>query len=315
MRRLGSLPLAALLLVLGSTARAGEPASPLRPEPAAENPVDEAPVPPTPGPSTTVIAAPDGPGVTVVAPTAHGGTVIARDCGSVTVTGSPTIVDASGQPLCPFKPPKPEIRYVYVEVPVEVERRARPKFAADSERGGAIVIGALAMAIGSLGVGTWYANSVHDDVAACKMAHATTHTSNGYTYSDYGDGYSGCSASVGIGPLVAYTSLMSFAPMLGHFVVGSTTRGWIYAAVIASSIAFGKVLDASTSGVNDVGTGGWLFGFILPTTLGIVALATTPHREDLVEKNGKPRVVGFSLAPIVNRGGASGGIAALAGTF
>jgi hypothetical protein len=307
MRRLGSLPLAALFLALSSTARAGEPA--------ADSAEADAPASPKPASTTTVVADPDGPGVTVIAPTARGGTVVARGCGSVTVTDSPTVVDARGQPLCPFKPPEPEVRYVYVEVPVEVERRARPKFAPDSERGGAIVIGALAISIGALGVGSWYANSVHDDVAACKMAHATPHTSNGYTYSDYGEGYSGCSASGGIGPLLAYTSLMSFAPTLGHFVVGSTTRGWVYATVIASSIAFGKVLDASTSGVNDVGTGGMLFGFIIPTTLGIVALATTPHREDLVDKGGRPRLVGFSVAPLAARGGANGGVASLAGTF
>jgi hypothetical protein len=309
MRRSGSWLLALVVFALGSSARAAEP------EPAASEPPTEdsaspgAPVPPTasappetpetPGPSTTVVAAPGGPGVTVVAPMAHGGTVVARDCGSVTVTGSPTLVDASGQPLCPFKPPKPEIRYVYVEVPVEVPGRER--FAPDGARSGAIAFGAITLAVGSLLAGGWYADSVQHDYYQC--------------------GFGSCRATGGLGPLAVYTGIMSFAPTLPHFVVGDSTGGWIWSAAIASTIAIAKGLDIADDGNHGIGGSGVVLGFIIPTTMGIIALATTPHAEDLVPEKKKKKaktaqVDGFAFVPVATATGHSnGGLMSVSGRF
>ncbi len=323
MRSAGLLFAPTLLLALGGVARAGAPLPPEAHEAHEASEPSEASEPAEPADddaidgaakaasddSTTVVGAPGSRGVTVVAPTAHGGTVVARDCKSVTVTGSPTLVDASGQPLCPFKPPEPEVRIVYVE------RDPRPKFAPDPERGGAIALGAVALGIGSIVLGGWYASSVGSDYDACQMAHPIQRTTAYGTYTDY-NSYTGCRASGGLGALSLYTALMSFAPTLPHFVVGDSTNGWIWSAVIASSIGLGKLVDMADSSVRDVGTGGALLGFVLPATLGIVALATTPHREDLAHKHDKPKVEGFALTPLLAPGGGTNGaLASMTGTF
>jgi hypothetical protein len=299
MRRLLPLLAAASLLVAAPRAFAGDDPAP-EDEPNADGAPTAAPkAGDTP---TTVIAPPGSDGVTVVAPTAHGGTVVGQGCRSVTVTGSPTVVEAGAQPLCPFKAPEPEIRYVYVE------RDSRPRFAPDVERGAAISLGAIALGVGSIFLGAWYVNSVSDEYHACENAHWSA---NGGSW-NYGD--SGCHATGGIGPLLAYTGLMSFAPTLARFSVGDTKGGWIFSAAIASSIALGKIIDASSSDVHDLGSGGFLLGYLVPATLGIVALATTPHREDLVENKGA-RVSGVSVVPVTGKTGTTGGMVALTGQF
>lgn len=213
------------------------------------------------------------------------------------------------------------VRAALVELSTTWARHLHCNSAVDRVRGSSptpsggvsLSLGAVGLGLESFVLGSWYARSVHDDIRACKAAHARTINSGGHSYSDCGSCYQACDASGGIGPLIAYAGPMSFAPAIHRFVVGASTSGWVISAAIAGSIALGKLLDATTSGVNDVGAGGAIFGFIIPTPLGIVALATTPHREELVEKNGKPRALGFSLTPIVNRGGASGGIVGPAG--
>jgi hypothetical protein len=315
MRLAALLAIPTLLLAVG-LARAGEPESaqpsqaPEEAETSGSETPPPAPTPPAPTSQTTTVVAPaDGPGVTVVAPTPQGGTVTASGCRSVTVTGSPTVVDASGQPLCPFKPAEPEIRYVYVD------RDPRPKFAPDPGRSASIALGAVALGVGSLMLGGWYASSVSADYDQCRMDHARTVTSNGYSYSDYGSSYGGCRATGGIGPLVAYTALMSFAPTIPRFAVGANTSGWVYTAVIATSIGIGKIFDASDSSVHDVGAAGAIFGFVLPATIGIVALATTPHREDLEPKHG-PSIEGVGFAPVrAPTGGTNGAMFSMTGTF
>ncbi len=61
--------------------------------------------------------------------------------------------------------------------------------------------------------------------------------------------------------------------------------------------------------------GPFLLGFAAPLTLGIIDLATTPHREDLIEKE-KEGVTGVGVAPLASREGKTqGAFVSLQGEF
>lgn len=292
-------------------------------ESAPEEPAPTAPAP-TPKGGTTVVAPPGG-GVTVVAPTAGGGTVTAHGCAVVQVEGSPAVVQGVGGSVtdtacAPYQPadaPAPKIIYVH----------DRPRFAPDAGRGTLIALGAVAQGLGSLVLGAWYAQSMEDEYYKCtaekgRLYTKTTTDYRGgtYTYPDYAAVEKACGAAGAWGSLAIYTANMAFAPTAASFQVGATKRAWIFAGAITASIAAGKILDMTgddRDGHRGVAWGGAVFGFVIPATLGIVALATTPHREDLQEtKPESASFTNFGIAPVGDgKHGVTGASLALGGKF
>jgi hypothetical protein len=243
-------------------------------------PDDGEDAPPSPPPSTTVVA-PPGPGVTVVAPTAQGGTVTATGCTSVVVEGAPTVV----QPCPAYRPYEPAPRIVYVDRPVG------RRFARDPGRTAGIAVGAVGQAVGSLLAGAWYGDSLRE----CRR----------YSSSD-------CQNDPAIPQLVTYASVMILAPGLPRLIIGDIKGFTWFSVGIGAAITLGKIADESDED-RGIGTGGVLFGYVAAASIGIVELATTPHREDL-RKDG-PSIDSVTPIPLADARGTHGAALTLAGRF
>lgn len=273
------------------------------------------PAAPAPKGGTTVVAPPGG-GVTVVAPTAGGGTVTAHGCAVVQVEGSPAVVQGVGGSVtdtacAPYQPadaPAPKIIYVH----------DRPRFAPDGGRSTLLALGAVAQGLGSLVLGAWYAQSMQDEHYECMNEKGRVYSGGSYAYQDYASVKKACGSAGAWGSLAIYTANMAFAPTAASFQVGATKRAWIFAGAITASIAAGKLVDMNDEkdGWRGVGLGGAILGFVVPATLGIVALATTPHREDLQETKPDASLTNFGIAPVGDRQhGVTGASLALGGKF
>lgn len=264
------------------------------------------------------VVAPPGSDLKVSVPTAGGGTVTASGCTAVTVQGSDAVVKGDGtvaDSVCaPYAPPDPTPRIVFVD--------ARPRFAPDPGRSALITLGALTQAIGSLAIGGWYLDTMQSEASRCRSTGVTPYTAGGFAeyWASHERRNEECGAAGAFGPLALYAGTMALAPTAASFYVGATRRAWVLSSVIATSIAVGKALDLRDREAWDsVGLGGAIFGFVVPATLGIVALATTPHAEDLgIEKgkDGKASLQQLAVAPVGDRrNGLTGATVGLQGAF
>lgn len=252
----------------------------------------EAPTAQTPAGGTTVVqTTPGSPGVTVVAPTAGGGQVTATGCQTVVVQGNPTLVGPGGGP-CPTYAPYQPYSAPAVAPPV-------PKYAPDPDRKAALLASTIFFGVGTGIAGVVYLIQWGND-------HTTVCNST-----------DGC-RRVDADPARARTSLMTYGailtltPSIPRFVVGDTTRGLVYTGLRVASFAAAALIDWGNNS-DTKWQGPALLGFAAPLTLGIIDLATTPHREDLVEKEG---VTGFGVAPIATKDGkAQGALVSLQGKF
>ncbi len=195
----------------------------------------------------------------------------------------------------PYQAP-PRIIYVY----------GKQRYAPDAARTGLIVLGALTQGVGSIFLGRFYVERLHSE-----------HCGRRYQYDSTGtrEVSSGNCLSSALGPLAIYTATMAFAPTAARFAVGANQSGWIYAGAITASIAIGKVVDSNDSSSNGFGLASFVFGFVAPVALGIVSLASTPHREDLAPSK-EASVTNVGLAPIADKkNGVTGATVALGGMF
>ncbi len=271
----------------------------------AEDPAPASPVPTTA--PTTVQAPPGSAGVTVVAPTAQGGTVTATGCKTVTVAGSPTQTEVVCPPYQPLTP-EPQVVYVYRDPP--------PRFRRDVGRSVALPLSAVGHALGSLVAGAMYVDAAERDHRRCLAEHRTPRevSSGSYTYTtyDYDAARDQCGSSGAIGPLIGYMAVMAITPGIPRLVVGDTKGFLTWGAVIAGTITFAKIVDMLDENARGVGAGGILIGFVGAGTLGIIELTQTPHREDLEKKSGVDSV---AIAPIRDVRGMHGWSMGLAGRF
>jgi hypothetical protein len=104
------------------------------------------------------------------------------------------------------------------------------------------------------------------------------------------------------GWLALYDLNMAVTPSIPRWIVGDTKGALLYTSIRGLSVgvaSFIPLSNASGGAVLGVAT----LGFILPVILGVVDLATTPHREDLEgqdqarERKG-PRITGIAPAAI-----------------
>jgi hypothetical protein len=273
------------------------PPSDLAPE--AEAP----PPPPAPTPAPTggeVTAPPASPGVSVRVPVAGGGTVDAERCAHVRIDG--TAGDESeGECAAPHTKIVVVKEYVYTGAPA--------RFAPDGERTALLAVSATGLAVGSLLLGGLYAAEMSKQIS-CQSQYVdyVTYGSGAYSYSRNQD------CGTPLIPLLGYGATMALVPSIPRLALGDG-RGWIWSSAIAGSIAIGKITDMATASDSTIGWGGAIFGYLIPTALGIVDLATTPHREDLRARSAGARIT--SIAPVVlsDRSGAHGGALSLAGAF
>ena len=79
---------------------------------------------------------------------------------------------------------------------------------------------------------------------------------------------------------IANTTWMTVTPSIPRFVVGDVGMGLLWTGLRGGSFALGTAINWGSDGAFMPVT----FAFIAPLTLGIIDLATTPHRENLRPK-------------------------------
>lgn len=247
------------------------------------------------GGSTVVTAPPGSGGVTVVAPTPGGGTVVASQCSQVIVNGAPTYVTPTGEPCPQYAPYQP-----YGRQPVYDQR---PRYARDPERTGALIASSVVWGVGTMVAGVTYL-----------VQKATDDCSSVYDSSGYYTG-TNCTDRSATGALITYGAIVSITPSIPRFVVGDTSKALIYTGLRGASVLIASVVDW---GDNDATS--WqmpfILGFAAPIALGIVDLATTPHREDLDEKAAQARgVTSIAPVPVADRRGTHGAMLSVGGVF
>ena len=250
-----------------------------------------------PGGTTVVQTAPGAGGVTVVAPTAGGGQVTATGCQTVIVQGNPTLIGPNGGPCPPQYAPYQPYSAAPVYAPV-------PRYAPDPDRKAALLASTI-----FFGVGTGVAGIVYliqwegNDSYSC----ASGYSGGSPTYA------SACrkDPARSRASLMTYGAIITLTPSIPRFVVGDASKGLIYTGLRVASFAVAALVDWGDKS-DTKWQGPFLLGFAAPLTLGIIDLATTPHREDLVEKEG---VTGFGVVPVAQGGKTNGALVSLQGLF
>ncbi len=246
-----------------------------------------------PLPTTTVVAQPASPGLTVVVPVQGGGSVTATGCDSVRVSGASTEVGTAA--ACPAAPPARE-------VPPRPEV-TKPKYAPDGLRKGLIIAAPLVYGMGSAVAGISYI-----------MAHARCSLVDNVSY---GSGSGASSSSCGTGALVSYGVITTVVPSIPRLAVGDVPMALLYGGLRGLSVASAAFIDWGKRDDTNW-QGPFVLGFALPVTLAVLDLATTPHAEDMHPKEAASSGAAItSIAPttVSDRTGTHGGAISLTGVF
>lgn len=137
----------------------------------------------------------------------------------------------------------------------------KPRYAPDPSRTGALIASSLVFGLGTAAAGTAYLGSLVTDGEPSTPA------------------------------LVAMGLFLTAPPSVPRFVVGQVGMGVLWTALRGTSFALGTMIDWE----DDTYMLPMTLAFIVPLTLGIVDLATTPHREQLEPKRRHHETAGFTL--------------------
>lgn len=166
-------------------------------------------------------------------------------------------------------------------------RFAKPRYAPDPARKGALIASSLVFGLGTLATGTTYVIHVAKrGVGDCALLE-------------------GCGDRDALPALYAMGAIMTFTPSVPRFVVGDWGMGLLWTGLRGGSFALGSAINWGSDGGEIMPV---TFAFLAPLTLGIIDLATTPHRENLRPKKAKVETVSFQLdgfgpTTMVDRGG------------
>jgi hypothetical protein len=129
----------------------------------------------------------------------------------------------------------------------------KPRYAPDPARRGALIASSLAFGLGTLATGTAYLTDVADCDEGCGRTRGAPAT------------------------LYALGGFLTLPPSIPRLVVGDYAMAALYTGLRGVSFAVGTLVDWE----DDSYTLPVTFAFAIPVTLGIIDLATTPHREQL----------------------------------
>jgi hypothetical protein len=266
-----SITTLALLLTAG-VASAEEPEPWFAPAPAEVAPAPPPNVVTRPDGSASVTRTPDG-GVDVHAQTSAG-TVHAYECNRVDVDPRQKSSAPAGPCPYPHASPYPYARPAPRYVPMPPPTKSKPKWAPDPARRNALIFSSITFGLGTALTGVAYLAST----AASAIC-------------DFGDS---CRAEPSQGALWAMGAILTVTPSIPRFVVGDVGAGLLYTGVGAGSFAGGVLVDWE----DPTYLVPFMFAFVAPLTLGIVNLATTPHREQIEARrrraaNGEPQIQGL----------------------
>lgn len=149
----------------------------------------------------------------------------------------------------------------------------RPMYAPDPGRKAALITSSLVFGLGTMASGiTYLANIAHGGIGDCSLLESC--------------GNRGARAS-----LYTMGAMMTFTPSIPRFVVGDVGMGLLWTGLRGGSFALGTAINWGSDGaVMPV-----MFAFIAPLTLGIIDLATTPHRENLRPRKVQVETASFHL--------------------
>ncbi len=242
------------------------------PAPWFEPAAPETPLPPTvqpnPDGTVTVTRTPEQ-GVEAHA-TTNAGTVHAYGCSRVDVDPKARAQTPPGG--CPLAhPPPPPPRFIYP--PVKNPHQAvKPRWAPDPARRNALIASSITFGLGTMMSGMAYTASA---ALAATCGDRLTTVCNGPSKP----------------ALYAMGAFLTFTPSIPRFVVGDYGKGLLYTALRGGSFAAGAFVDWNDPTYFVPIT----FSFIAPLTLGIIDLATTPHREQLQGRQPQAASNGFQL--------------------
>lgn len=97
--------------------------------------------------------------------------------------------------------------------------------------------------------------------------------------------------------LVLYDTIVAAVPSAPRWVVGDFAGALIYTGLRSASVVVASVVNWGNDASSWVGP--FMLGFLTPVTLGIVDLATTPHREDLQRTHGPPEPQASAPRPAI----------------
>jgi hypothetical protein len=268
----------------GEVARPAAPAARATATPAAPTALPPLPTSPVPASAPVSIAAPaSGPGLTVVAPLAGGGTMTATGCRNVTIAGGSADVRAMG--ACAPVAPAP------IADPLADEPPSRKEPPRDPSRKGMIIAAPIIYGIGATITGI----SALDESSHCH-------------------GYSSSHCDKARNWLISYTAISAIVPSTPRMVVGDWSGALLYGAARTGSIIAAAAIDW---GKDENWQGPFALGFAIPVTLAVVDLATTPHREMRAEAPQQSARV-TSVAPVTvsdTHGKTNGAALSMGGTF
>lgn len=225
------------------------------------------------------------------------GTVHAYGCDRVVFDpndkSGPLPPGAASAPPCTAPPPAAypppaygyPPRYYPAYPPARSLRPAKPKYAPDPARKGALIASSLVFGLGTVATGTTYVlNIARDGIGDCSLLES-------------------CGNRDAAASLYAMGAIMTVTPSIPRFVVGDVGMGLLWTGLRGGSWALGTAINWGPEGAFMPVT----FAFLAPLTLGIIDLATTPHREDLRPKV-KVETASFQLdglgpTAMVDRGG------------
>ncbi len=277
----------ALSAAFPGVARAGDEANP----PVASSHAD-----------TTITAPPGSSGLTVVSPYPGGGQVVAAGCSEVTVNGAPTWVTRSGAPCPQYAPYQP-----YVPDTAPQPRYERVRWPRDDERSGALIASSIAFGLGGAVAGIAYVIAYESDDSSCSPGYVGAGSGQVPAWS------AGCRHPSSATPLVLYGAVVGLAPSVPRWTVGDVKGGLLFAGLRVASVTAAALVPWGDG--DGKWTGAFLFGFAAPIALGIVDLATTPHREELEPTAKGARVTSVAPVALADRGGAHGALLAVGGRF
>jgi hypothetical protein len=232
--------------------------------------------------SVVVTRTPDS-GVEVHARTPTG-TVHAYGCDRVVFDPNDKSAPA-GAPPCAAPPPPPPAPpppspyayspHYYPAYPPARVYRMKPDYAPDPGRKAALIASSLIFSLGTVAAGSSYLISIADrgiDNDRCSLLES-------------------CGNKQAAASLYAMGGIMTFTPSIPRFVVGDWGMGLLWTGLRAGSFALGTAVNWGSDGAFMPIT----FAFIAPLTLGIIDLATTPHRENLHPRKVQLEAAGFQL--------------------
>lgn len=242
------------------------------PPPWFEPAAPETPLPPTvqPNPDGTVsVTRTPEQGVDAHA-TTSAGTVHAYGCNRVDVDPNARAqTPPGGCPLAHPPPPPPRFFYPPVKNPTQA---VKPRWAPDPARRNALIASSITFGLGTMMSGTAYTVSLATS-AMCSDRLTTWCNEPSKP------------------ALYAMGAFLTFTPSIPRFVVGDYGKALLYTTLRGGSFAAGAFVDWNDPTYFVPFT----FSFLAPLTLGIIDLATTPHREQLDGRRPQAAANSFQL--------------------